>query len=102
MISSTAAFVSLMYLGPQGSTGIGPCGPNTHNGPSARLPINLATIASSKMCQFSIQGSTHTGHGMEEIPFATTVISEGPSSINQGTTNCVELIADPVATPIEE
>src|SRR5580765_5270771 len=102
MISARATLVSLMYLGPQGSTGIGPCGPHTHNGPSARLPINLATMASSNMGQCKNHDSTHIGHGIEEIPFVTTHISEGPSSIFQGTIKCVKLIAEPVATPIEE
>jgi hypothetical protein len=34
---------SLPIFGSQVSTGTGPCGPCTHNGPSARLPINLLT-----------------------------------------------------------
>src|SRR5947209_9631020 len=83
-----------------GSTGIGPCGPRTHSGPSARLPIRCchsAYIAGNGHGQMN--GRTVMNAGADSMPFAITVTCERPVSVPNGTLNVVDWIENPVATP---
>src|SRR5205823_6659897 len=75
-------------LGPHGSTGMGPLGPSTQRGPSAKLPMRR--LNDSKLGKFQKRkGSTFTDHPSEAIPLAITTSWEAPPGAPNGTLNVV-------------